>query len=354
MHTFEHTHFKSFPEYPCSFCGVLSPLRKTIWIDFDQSVFGDGGYGLASHLGFQLCRNGDGKIATCSTCKTRKRDSPDIGPWPQEVLDVPQHSRMFLSFVKLNCNLGRTQSHSATQAHNRYSTYRTLSGILTKKIAVHSYLTSLGNMYLTPNLQALHVYGGTIGTYLQSPDANPFDLTDHSWEKISIASNWLKTNNPLIRRLCPHLFILPSLDDSEQPHSDDVAFAGLPFAQLTLPDQEPSVPVRRPDLILNPFDFPSEVRNEDHRSHRLPAGTIQSSLTTLKYVISHGDKALEMLLFPHLYPNGKGAWVYQGPAISRYSSHTNGSADFIDTISPPKSVLMKPCLPLWRRMQKSS
>ena len=129
MCTFENTHFKSFPEYSCSFCGVLSPLQKSIWIDFDQSVFDDGGYGLASHLGFQLCRNADGKIATCSTCKSRKRDTPDVGPWPQEVLDVPQHSRMFLSFVKLNCNLGRTQSHSATQVHNRYSTYRTLSGI---------------------------------------------------------------------------------------------------------------------------------------------------------------------------------------------------------------------------------
>jgi len=89
--------------------------------------------------------------------------------------------------------------------------------MLTKNLAVDSYLTSLGNMYLTPNLQALHVYSGTIGTYLHSPDANPFDLMDHSWEKISIASNWLKMNNPLIQWLCPQLSILPSLDDSEQP-----------------------------------------------------------------------------------------------------------------------------------------
>ena len=142
LRRFEEMHFKSFPEYPCAFCGVLSPLRKTIWIDFDQSVFDDAGYGLASHLGFQLCRNADGKIATCSICKSRKRDAPDIGPWPQERLDVLQHSLMFLSFIKLNCNLGRTQSHSATQAHNRYSTYRTLSGMLTKDLAVDSYLTS--------------------------------------------------------------------------------------------------------------------------------------------------------------------------------------------------------------------
>src|SRR5436189_3249197 len=83
--TFEETHFKSFPEYPCAFCGLLSPLRKTIWIDFDQSVFDNADYGLASHLGFQLCRNADGKIATCSICKSRKRDAPDVGPWPQEV-----------------------------------------------------------------------------------------------------------------------------------------------------------------------------------------------------------------------------------------------------------------------------
>src|SRR5437016_7155048 len=80
-----------------------------------------------------------------------------------EVLDVPQHSRMFLSFIKLNCNLGRTQSHSPTQTYNRYSTYRTLSDMLTKNLAVDSYLISLGNMYLTSNLQVLHVYDGTIG-----------------------------------------------------------------------------------------------------------------------------------------------------------------------------------------------
>ena len=145
-----------------------------------------------------------------------------------------------------------------------------------------------------------------------------------------------------------------SLDDSEQSHSDDVVFVDLSFAQLILTDQELFMSIRRSDLILNSFDFAFEVRNEDHYLHRLSAEMIQFFLTTLKYVISHEDKTLEMLLFPHLYSNEKGAWIYQGLVISRYSSHTNGSADFIDTISPPKSVLMKPCLPLWLRMQKSS
>jgi len=199
-------------------------------------------------------------------------------------------------------------------------------------------------MYLTPNLQTLHLNSRTIGTYLHSPDTIPFNLADHSWDKISIASNWLKMNNPLIQWLCLQLSILCSFNDSQQPDSDDVTFGSLPFAQLSLPDQEPSVPGRRPDLILNPFDFVSEVRNEDHCSHRHPTGTVQASLAMLKYVISHGDKGLEMLLFPHLYPNGKGTWVYQGPAISRYPSHPKGSPDFIDLIRPPKSILMKPCL----------
>jgi len=168
-------------------------------------------------------------------------------------------------------------------------------------------------MYLTPNLQALHVYGGTIGTYLRSPEATSFDLGDHSWQQIEIACDWLKANNPLIRSLCPELSI--PLSHDERP--EDLTIGALPFALLSESDREPPAPVRRPDLILNPFDFTLEVRNEDHRSHRLPAGTIQSSLTTLKYVINHGDKSLEMLLFPYLYPNGTGAWAYQGPALPR-------------------------------------
>ena len=75
----------------------------------------------------------------------------------------------------------------------------------------------------------------------------------------------------------------------------------------------------RPDVVVNPMDFEGEVRNEDYRSHRVLAGVVQieSSRNELRCVIKHGDTNLEMLLFPHLYPYGKGAWAYQGPACRR-------------------------------------
>lgn len=124
MNKFEEEYFTSMPEYACAYCGVLSPLRKTVWVDLDRTV----DYGLESRLGLPLCRNEDGKIAICGICRRRKRKAPDVGPWPRAILEVPQRSRMYLSFVRLNCNLGRTQSHSGTDWHNPYSTYRTLSG----------------------------------------------------------------------------------------------------------------------------------------------------------------------------------------------------------------------------------
>jgi hypothetical protein len=78
-------------------------------------------------------------------------------------------------------------------------------------------------------------------------------------------------------------------------------------------DTEPSVPHRRPDIVINPLDFDREVRNEDCRSHRLPAGMMETFLSEVKRVVNHGDKHLEHLIFPYLYPHGKGQWQYSGP-----------------------------------------
>jgi hypothetical protein len=174
-----------------------------------------------------------------------------------------------------------------------------------------------GSMSLTPNVRALHLYGGIIGTYLGSPKATSFDLADHSWNKVLNASNWLITNNPLFRSLSHQLSIPLSLDNSINP----TAIGGLPLAHLTQPNQERTPPAGRLDLIINPFDLDPEVHNEDHHSHRLSTGTIESSRTELKYIINHDDTNLEMLLFPH--SNGRGAWIYQGPASSRYSNNSH-------------------------------
>lgn len=120
--------FNSFPEHACAYCGVLTVERLTRWVDIDKQVWRRAEYGLASHLGLPLHTNESGKISICSLCAKKPREAPHVGPWPQEILRVPQRSKMFLSFAKLNCNLGRTQSYSNSGYHNPYSTYRTLTG----------------------------------------------------------------------------------------------------------------------------------------------------------------------------------------------------------------------------------
>ena len=74
-------------------------------------------------------RDSKSRIAICRECNREPRGAIDAGPWPPSLLNIPQRSRMYLSPLKLNCNLGRTQSHSGTDYHNRWSTYRTLSDI---------------------------------------------------------------------------------------------------------------------------------------------------------------------------------------------------------------------------------
>lgn len=159
-----------------------------------------------------------------------------------------------------------------------------------------------------------------MGTYLRSPEATAFDMSQHSWDKVVAGSQWLRANNPLIRSLCPEL----SVCLEEVGAIGNVGLGGIEMADLVNPEEEAAVPAERPDLVLNPADFEAEVRDEDYRSHRLPGGTIESSVTKLRAVINHGDTRLEMLLFPHLYPNGRGAWVYQGPCRARYVNVNRG------------------------------
>jgi hypothetical protein len=166
-------------------------------------------------------------------------------------------------------------------------------------------------MTTAANVRAIHLYGGIIGTYLESQEATSFDLENHNWAQLARAAEWLRQNNPLIRDLCPKLAV--STDER-------AGVGGLPFAQLSRPEEDAGLPFgTRPDVIVNPSNFESQVRNEGYRSHRVPAGVVclDSSIGELKRVINHGNRELEMLLFPHLYPNGKGGWVYQGPARAR-------------------------------------
>jgi hypothetical protein len=129
LNCFEQNYFLIFPNIPCAYCGLNSSYRTTHWLPVQQAATEEHRFELRSrlHLGLHVDRRG--RVAICRECHREPRGAINAGPWPSLLLNIPQRSRMYLSPLKLNCNLGRTQSHSGTQYHNPWSTYRTLSGI---------------------------------------------------------------------------------------------------------------------------------------------------------------------------------------------------------------------------------
>ena len=48
----------------------------------------------------------------------------------------------------------------------------------------------------------------------------------------------------------------------------------IPRAVLNNEAVEMPIPEGRPDVVVDPFDFESDVRNEGYRYHRLPMGVL--------------------------------------------------------------------------------
>ncbi|GES95409.1 hypothetical protein GLOIN_2v1776567 [Rhizophagus clarus] len=64
-------------------------------------------------------------------------------------------------------------------------------------------------------------------------------------------------------------------------------------------------PVNTHDIVVPNYDFPNEVHDEDFHYSRLIAGFVQES-ETLRLPISTNDPNLEPLLFPDIFPDGRG------------------------------------------------
>ena len=72
-------------------------------------------------------------------------------------------------------------------------------------------------------------------------------------------------------------------------------------------------------------DIEGQVYNEDYRHHHLPTGMLSSvhrhvidietamcsDRQVIPHIINHGDDKVERLLFPTLYPHGRGHWSYR-------------------------------------------
>lgn len=130
MNRFSTNLFTSFPDIPCAYCGILSVRRSTKWLNEEEISINAHLFDLLHILCISLHRDSLNRVAVCSLCWKSPRKCISADPWPDSLTTIPQHSKMFLSPVKLNCNLGRTQSHSSGPRHNSYSTYHTLSDIL--------------------------------------------------------------------------------------------------------------------------------------------------------------------------------------------------------------------------------
>ena len=199
MNRFEREFNLVFPDIPCAYCGYLSSTRTTSWLTIEEAIRETTAFELVTQLHLKVHQDARGRVAVCNTCRKKPRRVLDAGPWPSLLLDIPKRSRPYLSPLKLNCSLGRTQSHSATtNYHNPWSTYRTLTGIA---LFYGASLKSSGNMYLTCNDRALCLYAGITGAFLTSQDATAFDLSNHPWEQLNVARLWLLQHNRLFAPL---------------------------------------------------------------------------------------------------------------------------------------------------------
>src|ERR1043165_498835 len=178
---------------------------------------------------------------------------------------------MYLSSVFIHCSLGRNSGHSAI-----YTEYKTLAG----------------TMNFSKNMRSLILYSGMIGTYLED---NPTTTTHNSWlnDTLIEAANWLKQHNPFLKNYSRLL---------DSPDSN----TANPFPRAShLPDDDSALPFLPNDIIIPNTNFNVEIHNEDYHYSHLMAGFVRTPNNTL-LPLAIDDSDLEALLFPDLFPNGKG------------------------------------------------
>jgi hypothetical protein len=268
LFTFKDKWNKMFPDKPCAECGTLLLPRNRKLKAFDDGHV----YGLTRAFGLQVNSN---SVIHCETCFRNPQPPVNVGPLPRCLLDLPQRSRMFLSPFSLNTSLGRTEGYNTNATP---FTYRTLTGRIVTQ---------------PRNERAIALYSGSIAAWLES---NAHNRANRGHNQIALAQckDWLLTHNPVFHR------------------NDIRAYLRVdnPFPVVHLENEvgDERRPNNRPDLIVHPFPFHRETRDEDYRHYRLPAGAVQTTTSTHERqpTLLHGDPDVEVLLFPHLYPHGYG------------------------------------------------
>ena len=112
-----------------------------------------------------------------------------------------------------------------------------------------TYRTLTGQMIYRPiNPRAIALFSGALGAYLERDAATAIDRgTDQAG--LRRCRDWLLANNPVFNKN----HVRRNLQVPE------------PLPQVVLPAESEEVrPVNRPDLVMNPFRYPIEVRDEDY------------------------------------------------------------------------------------------
>jgi hypothetical protein len=141
-------------------------------------------------------------------------------------------------------------------------------------------------MTVSKNEAALALFSGVLGAFLHS--SAEWRPTSLDVERLSRAATWLRENNPLFGRWASPRFVQDRL-----------------VLPSVIADSEERLPDSRPDIVLDPSQFDPVTHNEDYSFRRLPVAV---DALRAGDCLAGAEAETEMLLFPILYPHGRGAY----------------------------------------------
>ena len=136
-----------------------------------------------------------------------------------------------------------------------------------------------------------------LGAFLENDSSTG---SPNSWidDTLIAAANWLKRHNPFLRNYSRLL-------------DSPVSARANPFPSAShLADDDSAPPYLPNDIVVPNVNFDVEIHNEDYHYSHLMAGFVRTPDNTL-LPLAVDDSNLEVLLFPDLFPDGKG--YYRDP-----------------------------------------
>src|SRR2546430_1809906 len=308
---FDKNILTQYPCVPCSYCSCLQYPTKAKWELYDSTIQYPLETVYQSNSQIKLVFHTDDskprRIATCPSCHNSQNHIkiPIPDPIPNEIQNVPLYHRIYLSPVHLGCSLGRIPNSNA------YTNYRHLTGTF-------SY---------SKNINALALYSGTVGAILSNNHTN-------SWYHPSLdnAATWLRNHNPYFR---PYQTLINRGTWDQSP----IIFPTATPSDISQNQEQPifNINSRPTAVILPPYDFDTEIHNEDYHYSRLMAGFLTDP-DDRELPIPFYDKNIEALLFPDFFPYGRGFYV----------NDENENRQFRDSLGNyAKSLILCPD-PRWR------